>query len=258
MKYWWLLLSLLILPLLSQAQSSETIRTGRPGASIGAFTVGSRVFQVQTGINIGRMTWDSEQKMNKSQVTMVLRYGILERLEVSGVLAYSKIGWSDLESYEFDQQGLSAVQIGFRVNIRDGKGNGPNIGWQSRLKLNVLDEDFEQQRLASVHILALTQRLGRKVGIAANIGLSTRGNSDDKPLGLYTLNLNMPVSSKVSVFVENFGVFKEDLNAGFDTGLGYLVNQDLQLDASLGYGKNHGVEDMFVDFGLSWRMGNEQ
>jgi hypothetical protein len=248
-----LLFFLLVIPLCSQAQYAETIRTGRPGAAIGAHTTGRKVFQVQTGVNFGQNSWDPSQKLPNSHSLTVIRYGLLERLEVSAVVGFSRVKWSQLEQHDFDQKGLSAAQIGFRINVRDGQGKGPNIGIQSRLKLNVLDEDFEQQRLASAHLLAVTQKLTSKLGLAANIGLSTSGNEDDHPSGIYVLNLNTMVNQKISVFIENYGAFGQQFSSKFDTGLGYLINNDLQLDASVGYGKNDGVQDMFVDFGLSWR-----
>jgi len=241
------------LPLIAHSQYSETIRTGRPGAAMGAFTVGHKVFQIQTGANFGRMAWGADQKIPTAHTIVVLRYGILERLEVSGLIAYSKNGLSDLENFELDQQGVSAAQIGFRVNIRDGQGSGPNIGFQSRLKLNILSEDFDQARLATVSMLAVTQKLGNKVGLAANLGISWTGGEEDDPFGLYALNFSMPINRKVSVFIENFGVIRDQFETRFDTGLGYLINNNFQLDTSIGYGNNHGVEDMFVDFGFSWR-----
>ena len=249
-----ILFLLFVLPLIAQSQYSETIRTGRPGAAMGAFTVGHKVFQIQTGGNFGRMAWNANQKVPTTRTIAVLRYGILERFEVSGVVAYSNKGLSELEHFESDQKGISAVQVGFRVNIRDGQDAGPNIGFQSRLKLNVLSEDFEQQHPANVSVLAVTQKLGKKVVLGTNLGISWSGNDDSNPSGLYAVNLRTQIGKKIAVFVENFGVFKDQkIDTRFDTGLGYFVNNNFKLDASIGYGKNYGVEDYFVDFGFSWR-----
>ncbi len=246
-----LLCFLLLLSAEVWGQYSETIRTGRPGAAIGPFTVGKKVFQVQSGVNLGR-TMDLA---NGTHATAVFRYGILERFELSALAGYSNIRYNGETALQPDRSGLSAAQVGFRVNIHDGGGKGPNIGFQSRLKLNVLDEDYHQPLLASVHMLILSQKLGEKVGVVGNLGISTKGShdDDDKPSGIYVLNFNMPVGRKCSVFIENFGSFGNGLETRFDSGLGYLVTPDLQLDASIGYGKNHGIEDVFIDFGFSWR-----
>lgn len=46
-----ILLLLIFVPSLMLGQYAENIRTGRPGQSIGAFTLGSKVFQVQSAVN---------------------------------------------------------------------------------------------------------------------------------------------------------------------------------------------------------------
>ncbi len=252
------LLFLLILPLWSEAQFAETIRTGRPGASIGPYTVGKNVFQVQSGVNFARFDHDFS-KSNAYRVDAVLRYGVTERIEISGVAAMSRISQSIENFSTSDQQGLSAAQIGVRFNLLNGKGEGLSMGIQSRLKLNVLSEDFEQDRLANTTILILGHPLGNRLSLTANLGFTTPGDPASDPYGgkltgLYTLNLSAALNRKISVFVENFGTLRqEQWNTQFDTGLGYLVTPDLQLDTSIGYGNNHGVQDVFIDFGFSWR-----
>jgi hypothetical protein len=244
-----LVIFLLLIPLISNSQYSETIRSGRPGASIGAFTVGSKVLQTQTGVNIGKLTGG----INTSREGLVVRYGLLERLEFSGLIAYSDI--AQRGGFEYQQKGLSAAQLGFRVNFLDGKGTSTSIGFQSRLKLNVLSEDFNQPDLGTTSILIISQPMGSKLGLTANLGVNTPGNHDTGGItGLYTLNLSMPVSQRWSVFLENYGTwFAGEAYVMFDGGFAVLVNPDLQLDLSLGYGKNDKVQDYYVDFGFSWR-----
>ena len=238
----------------AEAQFGETIRTGRPGTAMGPFTVGKKVFQVQTGINIGRTNHASGYKTNDYRNVLVLRYGIRERIEVSGVLAYSSVHPTSIEAPELSKSGISAAQIGVRFNIRDGKGSGPNIGIQSRLKLNTLSKDYEQKELANITVLALSQKIGKSLVLIANTGVSWSGNGDDA-VALYALNFRIPISRKIAMFVENFGTIKEgDLTSRFDTGLGYFVNNDLKFDARIGLGSNRGVEDYFGEVGFSWRM----
>ena len=103
-------------------------------------------------------------------------------------------------------------------------------------------------------MFALTQKLGEKVGLVTNLGIGWSGNGDNNPSGLYAVNLNTSLSKRISVFVENYGAIQDqELDTRFDTGLGYLINSNFQLDTSIGYGKNHGIEDFFIDFGFSWR-----
>ncbi|MDH3711129.1 MAG: transporter [Cyclobacteriaceae bacterium] len=234
-------------------QYGETIRSGRPGQAIGAFTVGKNVLQVQSGITFGWLEFEeSGSEINSINPSVVIRFGIAERIEISGVVGYSSL--EEKFSSEVDKYGgISAAQIGVRFNLRDGQGSGPNIGIQSRLRLNVLSDDFNQENLGNTTILSVTQGLGPKFGLATNLGVTWIGNGSN-PLGTYVLNFGYDVSAKVSVFVENYGVMNNsDINTRFDTGLGYLVNPNLKLDFSVGYGNNQDLEDYFFDIGFSWR-----
>lgn len=257
MRYF-LLLFLSVLPLMSQAQYAENIRSGRPGASIGPFTVGKQIFQIQTGGNFAKISYDY-YTVSTSHVPVVMRFGLWERIEVNGLLAYSKLSQRGENTVTDHNEGLSAAQIGVRVNILDGRGSGLSMGLQSRLKLNVLSEEFDHDRAAVNIILAMSHPLGKKLGVTANLGVDTPGDHASnpyggKPTGLYTLNFGASLSKKILAFVETFGTYRQqEWNTQFDTGLAYLVSPDLQLDASVGYGKNQGVENTFIDFGLSWR-----
>ena len=245
-----------VLPLIAHSQYAESIRTGRPGIAMGPFTAGKKVLQVQSGVSFGKSDFESTN-YNKSILGIaVIRYGIWEKFEINGAVGYShnKITSENEAMY---LKGLSVAQAGFRVLLRDGHGSGPNIGFQSRLKLNVLAEDFEQKNLANVSLLAVSQKLGQKIGLLTNLGITWSGN-ESTPSTIYALNLNMPVGKRISVFIENYGsIYQQDLDTRFDTGIGFLINSDLQLDCSFGYGKNELERDYFADFGISWRsVGN--
>lgn len=63
------------------------------------------------------------------------------------------------------------------------------------------------------------------------------------------------VGDKWAVLAENYGEIEDsDFDTQFDTGLAYLVNNDLQLDLGMGYGKNDEATDYFVDAGISIRF----
>jgi len=247
-----LFLLFFVLPLIAQSQYAETIRTGRPGVAIGPFAVGKQVLQVQSGVNFGKSDFGSSNQRESILGIAVIRYGIWKKFEINGAVGYShdKIT-SENEAALF--KGLSVAQVGFRVLLRDGQGSGPNIGFQSRLKLNVLAKDFEQKNLANVSVLAVSQKLGQKVGLLTNLGITWSGN-ESTPTTIYALNLNMPVGKRISVFIENYGsIYQQDLDTRFDTGIGFLINSDLQLDCSFGYGRNELETDYFADIGISWR-----
>ncbi|MCR9205975.1 MAG: hypothetical protein NXH75_15435, partial [Halobacteriovoraceae bacterium] len=94
----------------SYAQKAPTIRTGRPGQSIGSHVVGTNIFQIQSGVEYNRTKTTSENEawINNN----VFRYGLDEKYELSGVI--------DLKSQDPSLSGFDNVQVGGRVNLIDG------------------------------------------------------------------------------------------------------------------------------------------
>ena len=68
-------------------QYAETIATGRPGQAIGPRALGAKVFQVQTGVTYNEVGKDDQDRSTVAHTT-VLRYGVFERFEFSGVMVW--------------------------------------------------------------------------------------------------------------------------------------------------------------------------
>ena len=136
----------------------------------------------------------------------------------------------------------------------NGEGYKPSFGIQTEIKLNWVGEDYRQEDIAPKILLSHNQKLSDTFSLTTNWGLEWSG-SDVGATGTYVINLAMTISDKVGTFIETYGgVADRDLDARFDTGLAYLMHDDLQLDLSLGYGANEGLRDYFVDIGCSWRI----
>ncbi|MBX2941327.1 MAG: transporter [Cyclobacteriaceae bacterium] len=248
-----LLISAMILSLASYAQYNETIRTGRPGHSIGPFTVGKGIFQIQTGMDIfGFENKSAGFKGDGFLNNTVLRYGIAEKWEISALADY-KVETLKSDALETDLSGLAAFDIGGRYHIYTGEGLIPSVGFQLRFRLPVLSEDYEIDHVAPRFTLITSQKLSDTFTLFTNWGGKWNGNNSTGT-GFYTINLAFPLCGKLGGFVENYGSLTNgNFDSRFDTGLSYLVTNDLQLDVLGGPGSNDGVKDFFLSVGLSWR-----
>lgn len=121
-----LLFCFVCLSFAAYSQTAPTIRTGRPGQSIGAYVLGTSIFQVQSGIEYNRTKTTSEVEswINNN----VLRYGLDEKWEISTVFDY--------RYQEVAGSGVDNLQLGGRVNLIDGPdGFIPALGLQARVRL---------------------------------------------------------------------------------------------------------------------------
>lgn len=234
-------------------QYNETIRSGRPGQSIGPFTVGKSILQIQSGIDFQSFeNKDFALSGNGFVHNTVIRYGILERLEISGLFDY-RGETVKTNGSETDASGLSAFDLGGRYQIFEGHGAIPTIGFQMRLRLPVLSEDYKIDRVAPRFIFVTSQKLSDIFTLTTNWGGSWNGNNSIGT-GFYVINLSFPITDKLGGFVENYGDLTDgDFDSRFDAGLAYLSNKDFQWDILGGMGNNDGVSDYFVSMGVSWR-----
>ncbi|UJH90393.1 transporter [Antarcticibacterium sp. 1MA-6-2] len=128
-----ILLLIIFIPSLMLGQYGETIRTGRPGQAIGAFALGSKVFQVQSGLTYNRFEDAAGNENSTYMNNNVFRLGIWEKFEVSGVVGYRIAEEAPLTGNRI--RGVSNTQIGARYNILEPNGAIPALGLQGRVLL---------------------------------------------------------------------------------------------------------------------------
>ncbi len=235
------------------AQYQPTIRTARPGQSIGPFTVGKNIFQVQSGFDaFGSKNKNSGEQINGVLHNTVIRYGLAERFEISTLINYNSVT-KKIFNQEEKTSGLDALDIGCRYEIFESQGILPNIGFQVRFRLPVLSEDYKIDHLAPRFILVTNQKISKTFTLFTNWGGAWDGNNGDF-VGSYTINLAFPITKKLGSYVENYGnISNGKVENRWDTGIGYLVTNNFQLDTYGGYGQNHGVRDWFISIGISVR-----
>ncbi|MEM7549402.1 MAG: transporter [Bacteroidota bacterium] len=235
------------------AQYSETIQTARPGQAFGPYSVGTKVFQVQSGFTYsGFDVTGSALDGNAFQFFNALRYGITEKFEIRTAFALSSVETSFGEDDD-NIGGFSFWNIGVRYNILSNTGFKPTLAIQTDVALTAVDEDFQTDDPTSRILLLHGQNISNFFRLTTNWGVVFDGNSSDV-IGTYVVNLSFSITDKLGSFVEIYGDVQDgDFDIRYDTGIAYLLNNDLQLDASFGYGSNDDLNDWFVDAGVSWR-----
>lgn len=236
-----------------KAQFNETIRTGRPGQSIGPFAVGRNVLQIQSGLDFFGAEHLTPQTSSDGFVSNnVIRFGITRRLEVSSLIDYRSETVMPPSMVQ-ETMGLSAFDLGGRYLLYEGHGTKLSIGLQVRFRLPVLSDDYQIDHVAPRFTLATSQQLTKTLTLFTNWGGSWDGISN-RMSGFYTVNISFPIAGKFGGFIESYGGLTDnDFDNRFDTGVAFMMNNNLQLDVFGGPGFNDGVRDFFVSIGFSWR-----
>ena len=240
------------------AQYTETINSNRPGESQGAFSVGTRVLQVETGFDIGNDTHSLLQTdTDILGYNLNLRYGLFfEKLELNGLMRYQRNEVSFISGSASPDviAGLETVQIGAKyliydpykyasdeVNLYSYHANR-RFKWKSLIpavtvyaggvfdftnsQFNSIREDGISPNLA----LILQHNWGRWVWVN-NIIVDRAGTT--YPTNSWITTLTHSFNSKFAGFAE-YQLIDGDLYADYlvRAGAAYLITKNLQVDLS--------------------------
>ncbi|WP_405202242.1 transporter [Dokdonia sp. LLG6352-1] len=240
------------------AQYTETINSNRPGESQGAFSVGTRVLQVETGFDIGNDT-HSLLQTDKDILgyNLNLRYGLFfEKLELNGFMRYQRNEVSFISGSATPDviAGLETVQIGAKyliydpykyasdeVNLYSYHANR-RFKWKSLIPAVTVYAggvfDFENSQFNSIRedgispnlALILQHNWGRWVWVN-NIIVDRAGTT--YPTNSWITTLTHSFNSKFAGFAE-YQLIDGDLYADYlvRAGAAYLITKNLQVDLS--------------------------
>ncbi|RYZ77290.1 MAG: transporter [Proteobacteria bacterium] len=196
-----LLTSALIFSSRSLAESADvndTIKSGRPGAAIGADVVSPQRFQIETGYQL--LTLENPAIKQSSQITE-LRYGVLPDLELTSEFDFQQRREEDERSHH----SISDIEIGLKAALfkSEEELRQPSIYVRARLQLPGGEDEFTLKNPAPNLILASEIPLPDKFSLEADVGI--RSNLDEgSSQGFYALSLARQFADNVSLFVEGF------------------------------------------------------
>lgn len=260
------------------AQHTDEINSNRPGETMSAFSVGKSVIQVETGAyGIRQKHSILNYESNGFGVDAVLRWGVFsEKLELIADLQYQNETINSLFSStkisNLKQTVLGAKYLIYdpfknyekKVNVYSWKANRafnwrqlvPAVSVFAGANVTMADNPyaFDLQSSISPKIMLITQNhLGDgKWVFVTNIIADYIGT--EFPSYGYVLTLTRGITQKWSGFVENQG-YKSDFysDAIVRGGAAYLLNKDMQIDASISTSLKNTPSIFYGGLGFSWR-----
>jgi len=246
---------LVFLPIFAQQERPELI-TDRPDATESPSVVVRGALQIESGALFTSFEDDVLQTNTTTYNTTLLRFGLLENLEL-------RLGWDFVEQRnklstaqeEVIQNGLSPFLLGMKVNITQEKGWLPTIGLIGHLFLPfTASDDFKPQNTGVDFRFAFDHTLSESSSIAYNLGAQWEADTPGAAY-IYTLAYGYSLTDSFGLYAELYGDMPENNSANhyWDAGLTYLVLPNLQLDATVGTSITEG-QDLLVSAGFSYRI----
>lgn len=258
------------------AQHTSEINSNRPSQSMGAFSVGKTVFQLEAG---GSYHDDPALDNVKNQYTaeLQLRYGaFMESLELVADVGFSKQGFYTVIDGA-SSTGFSNLEIGAKyliydpfknyeekINVYSWKAN-QRFKWRRLIpavavyagatsKPTGVFSSPEAPEISPKVILVAQQHFSDKWALITNL-IADKISSEEYRGYSYILTLTHGINNQWSVFLENQG-YKNDFykEMNFRAGTATLIDKNMQVDLAAGMNQREGHSSFFAQVGLSWRF----
>ena len=236
--------------------ASEPLVTDRPDATESPTTVAPGFIQVETGGFYESYEDSGIKNESFTYNTTLVRLGLLDNLEL-------RIGWDFVEGRTSVNgnrlndvtSGFNPLLLGTKVGITEEKGWLPEIGLIGHLYLPfTASTDYRPETTGVDFRFSFAHTISEKSSISYNLGAQWRDDSPEAAY-IYTLSYGYSISDKLGVYLEIYGDFPEDNKANhlWDTGLTYLLSNNVQLDATFGTSITEG-QDILISAGVSFRL----
>lgn len=259
------------------SQFTDQINSNRPGKSAGAFSVGKKVFQIESGMYYINESHDVlNYDANGFGLDLTARYGFFkEQLEVVLDAQFQ------MDKYKSDilntnRSGLRNTTLGAKYLFYDPYKKGeekPNIySWKANHKFKwkslipaisgyagvnyTMDNDYSipDEATISPKIMLITQNHFRGKWVFVTNLIADKITSDAKNFG-YILTITYGVNEKWSAFFENKGIKGDYYSDGiFTLGATHLLMDNLQVDASISKNIKTSPDLVYGGIGFSWRF----
>jgi len=262
------------------AQYTEIINSKRPGFSESPYSIGTDVFQFETGLFYRTSNNNAlDARPNTIGGELFFRYGkFLEKLEINAKVAFQNDEVSNPFGDNFNSSGISELTIGAKYLIYqqkytdkskeirswkrrmafDKKRLIPSVGAFVGINTNFLGDGFKENELSIKGAVLLQNDFSDRLVLLTNL-IADKILSDSNEYS-YIATMTYALSYKWSYFIENQGVFEKGFlpEFHFGSGVAYLFSSNLQLDASVRTNFFDDYSYLYSSIGVAWRIDRHQ
>ena len=246
-----------------QVPAEDLINPDRPGIADGSTVVGSRTFQIESGIQLEfRRSGDSRE--HTFFVPTLLRFGIGSRWEarIEGN-TFTRVTTFDSANVTDATSGFAPASLGLKFHFYDWNGeHALSMGTIVRVFPAWGSKEFHPQHTTGDVRLAADWNFAPRLKLSLNPNVGVARYEDDQgklfTAGLFAITLNYLPTKRLNPFIDASVQSPEETrgqsSAILDGGAAYTIGRNLALDASIG-ARVHGVTgpQPFLAFGVSWR-----
>lgn len=234
----------------SFSQQLDPIQLDRPDQTETPAIVPKGYIQAENGFLM-----ENTDKENRAFTypSCLWKYGINDRVELRLI--------TELASFKNQVSkktttGLMPITVGFKANICQEKGIIPHTSFIGHLTTaNIGSHELRTTYAAPSFRFLMAHNVTERFSISYNLGAEWDGETPEETY-LYTFATGFSITEKLGMYAELYGFAPRTSKAwhGFDGGFTYLVNNDIMIDLSGGFGITDNAPDNYIAFGFSYRF----
>ena len=227
--------------------SAQEIVTDRPDQTESSTTIPGKSLQIELGFGIG----NNNNERLFLLPTALFRYGLTKRIELRYV---EQVAGIENQLTSENIFGLTDMEVGAKFQIVKRENCNTEIAFISHVTIPTGSAELTTSNFGTVNKIAVSHGLNKSLDLGYNLGYNYFGTGNGDLT--YTLAIGIGLSEKLGMYVETFGAYAEleSWTSNLDTGITYLIRDNLQLDVSAGIGLNQKMNYMSV--GCSWNIAN--
>jgi hypothetical protein len=229
---------------LSSMLNAQEIVTDRPDQTESSTTIPHKSFQIEMGF--GSENFDNRLYFLP---TTLLRYGLTKNIELR--FGEQLAGYENMMTSEFDF-GLTDIEFGVKLQVFKRETINTEIAFLSHIIYPSGSAELTNSSFGTINKLAISHVLNRFLDFGYNLGYNYLGRSNGDLT--YSAVIGIGLSQKLGMYFETFGEYSDfkELTSNIDSGLTYLIQDNFQLDFSMGIGLNQKMN--YYSLGFSWNI----
>ncbi len=230
------------------AQDIEPIEPDRPDQTESPIIIPVQYFQMENGF---AYLYNNRDNKAYTYPSSLMKYGIAKFIDLRVITGLVTTQLNDEST-----TGIVPLTVGFKLNFLKEKGIIPQTAFLAHLAFpTIASEKYKATYYAPSFKFAMQHTLSKKVSLGYNLGALWNGVTT-KPIFLYTLTTGISLTKKLGSYIEVYGFAPkyETAQHSIDTGLSYLVNNNISLDISGGYHLTQNAPKYYIALGFSFRV----
>lgn len=231
---------------------SQKISTDRPSNTDNSSTLFKNLLQIETGILKSNLFKTNPREINYTTPTFLLRYGLTKNIEIR---LLEEFGFSQFipDTFGIIEQslGLNSFQLGTKIQIFKKESSPFEFALLTQFVIPKLTN--ENTSMINTSKLLGSYKIKNNLNLGFSIGYNNNFSIKNEGLLAYSLLLGNNIGSKTAIFFELYG--NESTTKffhNFDSGISYLIKENIQVDFFVGTGLNHAM--FFSSLGFSWYL----